>query len=90
LVKLSFPKDCVEKDSERYNYTWDSQQPRLQSDQKERRIRLARLWQDRKAEKEGSHRLQSQDETEDQDSGQDRRQISSRQGRKGRDSGVKK
>jgi hypothetical protein len=34
--------------------------------------------------------LQSQDATEDQDSSKDRRQIPSRQSRKGRDSGGKK
>ena len=53
-------------------------------------FRLARLWQASKAEEEGSPGLQSQDAAEDQDSGQDRRQIPSRQGRKGRDSGGKK
>ena len=59
------------------------QQPRLQSDQKERRIRFARFWQAGKAEEEGSYGRQSQDAAEDQDSSQDRRQIPSRQGGKG-------
>ena len=66
-----------------------AQQPRLQSGQKRWRIRLARIWQARKAEEEGSRRLQSQDAAEDQDSSQDRRQIPSRQGGKGRGSGGK-
>ena len=52
-------------------------------------IRPAWLWQASKAEEEGSHGLQSQDAAEDQDSGQDRRQIPSRQGGKGRGSGAK-
>jgi hypothetical protein len=43
-----------------------------------------------KAEEESSHGFQSQDAAEDQDSSHDRRQIPSRQGRKGRDSGGKK
>ena len=46
-------------------------------------FRLAWIWQARKAEKEGSHGLQSEDAAEDQDSSQDRRQIPSRQGGKG-------
>jgi hypothetical protein len=49
----------------------------------------ARIWQGGKAEKEGSHRFQSKDTAEDQDSSQDRRQIPSRQGGKGRGSGGK-
>src|SRR5260370_2254151 len=66
-----------------------AQQPRLQSGQKERRIRLARIWQARKAEKEGSHRLQSEDAAENQDFSQDRRQIPSLQSGEGRGSGRK-
>jgi hypothetical protein len=50
------------------------------------RARLAWFWQASKAEEEGSYGLQSQDATEDQDSSQDRRQIPSRQGSKGRHS----
>jgi hypothetical protein len=65
------------------------QQPRLQSDQEERGIRLAGFWQVSKAEEESSHRLQPQNPTEDQDSSEDRRQIPSRQRREGRDSGGK-
>jgi hypothetical protein len=42
------------------------------SDQKERRVRLARLWEARKAEKEGSNGLQSKDAAENQDSSKDR------------------
>ena len=42
-----------------------------------------------KAEEESAYWLQSQDPTEDQDSSQDRRQIPSRQGGKGRGSGGK-
>ena len=57
---------------------------------KERRIRLARIWQAGEAEKEGTLGLQSENAAEDQDSCQDRRQISCCQGRKGRGSGVKK
>src|ERR1700722_5213532 len=64
-------------------------QPRLQRDQKERRICLARFWQAGEAEEEGSRRLQSEDAAKDQDSSQNRRQIPSRQGGKGRDSGAK-
>jgi hypothetical protein len=56
---------------------------------KKRRIRLAWIWQARKAEKEGSHGLQSEDAAENQNSSQDRRQIPSRQGGKGRGSGAK-
>jgi len=67
----------------------DAQRARIQRDQEERRIRPARFWQAGKAEKEGSHRIQSQDAAEDQDSSQDRRQIPSRQGGKGRSSGGK-
>ena len=59
------------------------------SGQKERRIRLARIWQARKAEKESSHGLQSEDAAEDKDSSQNRRQIPSRQGGKRRGSGGK-
>jgi hypothetical protein len=44
-----------------------AQQRRLQSDQKERRIRLARIWQTSEAEEEGAHGFQSQNAAEDQD-----------------------
>jgi hypothetical protein len=50
---------------------------------------LPRLWQVGETEEEGTHRLQSQDATEDQDSSQDCRQIPSRQGGKGRGSRSK-
>lgn len=43
-----------------------------------------------KAEEESSHGLQSQNSAEDQDSGQDCRQIPSRKGREGRDPRDKK
>jgi hypothetical protein len=66
-----------------------TQQPRLQSRQKERRIRLARIWQAGEAEKEGTLGLQSENAAEDQDSSQDRRQIPSRQSGKRRGSGAK-
>src|ERR1700730_3374344 len=64
----------------------DAQRARIQRDQEERLIRLARFWQAGEAEEESTYRLQSKDATEDQDSSQDRRQIPSRQGRKGRGS----
>jgi hypothetical protein len=69
--------------------TSPAQYARPQSGQKERIIRLAWIWQARKAEKEGSHGLQSEDAAENQNFSQDRRQIPSRQGGKGRGSGAK-
>ena len=47
-------------------------------------------WQAGEAKEESTHGLQSQDETEDEDSCQDRRQIPSRQGGKGRGTRSKK
>jgi hypothetical protein len=56
---------------------------------KERRICFTRFWQAGEAEEESAHGFQSKDATEDQDSSQDRRQISCCQGRKGRGFGGK-
>jgi hypothetical protein len=44
----------------------------LQGHQKERRIRRAWIWEARKTEEESSHRDQSKDATEDQNSRQNR------------------
>src|SRR6516162_9497073 len=58
----------------------------IQRGQKERRIRIARLWEVGETEKKSADGIQSQDAREDQDSSQDRRQIPSRQGGEGRGS----
>src|ERR1700674_5122919 len=82
---------CCHRDHQenRWSIPRYAQHARPQSGQKEGRIRLAWIWQARKAEKEGSHGLQSEDAAENQNSSQDRRQIPSRQGGKGRGSGAK-
>ncbi len=62
----------------------------LQRDQKERRIRPARIWEIGKTEEKGADGFQPQDAGEDQDPSQDRRQIPVAKAAKDAVLGVKK